>query len=70
MIIGISMIIEISMDQEICLTIGQVFTQFIWLEEKISKRIHVVRVEMNEKTAYIQARSFMARTLDQNGKKC
>ena len=26
--------------------------------------------EINEKTADIQARSFMARTLDQNGKKC
>ena len=26
--------------------------------------------EINEKTVNIQARSFMARTLDQNGKKC
>ena len=25
---------------------------------------------MNEKTAYIQARSFMARTLEDNGKEC
>ena len=26
--------------------------------------------EINEKTAYIQARSFMARTLKENGKEC
>ena len=31
-------------------------------------RIYVVRVEINEKTADIQARSFMARTLEVNGK--
>ena len=37
---------------------------------KTSKRIFVVRVEINEKTAYIQARSFMARTLEENGKEC
>ena len=35
---------------------------------KSSWRIYVVRGEINEKTAYIQARSFMARTLGQNGK--
>ena len=35
-----------------------------------SKRIFVVRGEINEKTAYIQARSFMARTLGENGKEC
>ena len=37
---------------------------------KTSKRIYVVREEINEKTADIQARSFMARTLEENGKEC
>ena len=44
------------------------FTQFTLLEEKPPRRIYVVRGEINEKTAYIQARSFMARTLEDNGK--
>ena len=44
------------------------FTQFTVLEEKSSRRIYVVRVEINEKTAYIQARSSMARILEDNGK--
>ena len=35
---------------------------------KISWRIHVVRGEINKKTAYIQARSSMARALEVNGK--
>ena len=30
----------------------------------------MVRGEINEKTAGIQARSFMARTLEDNGKEC
>ena len=30
----------------------------------------MVREEIDEKTSDIQARSFMARTLDQNGKEC
>ena len=44
------------------------FTQFTLLEEKSSRRIYVVRGEIDEKTAYIQARSSMARTLEINGK--
>ena len=35
---------------------------------KTSRRIYVVREEINEKTADIQARSSMARTLEVNGK--
>ena len=35
------------------------FTQFTLLEEKTSKRIYVVRGETNEKTANIQARSWL-----------
>ena len=46
------------------------FTQFTLLEEKTSKRIYVVWGEINEKTADIQTRSFMARTLGENGKEC
>ena len=44
------------------------FTQFTLLEEKPSRRIYVVREEIDEKTAYIQARSPMARALEINGK--
>ena len=45
------------------------FTQFTLLG-KTSRRIYVVRGEIDEETAYIQARSFMARTLGENGKEC
>ena len=44
------------------------FTRFTLLEEKTSRRIYVVRSEINEKTADIQARSSMARALEINGK--
>ena len=44
------------------------FTQFTLLEEKSSRRIYAVRGEIDEKTAYIQARSSMARALEVNGK--
>ena len=37
---------------------------------KTSKRIYVVRGEIDEKTAHIHARSSMARTLGENGKEC
>ena len=45
------------------------FTEFTLLEET-SRRIYVVRVKINKKTAYIQARSSMARNLEVNGKAC
>ena len=44
------------------------FPQFTLLEEKTSRRIYVVRGEINEKAAYIQARSSMARDLEINAK--
>ena len=44
------------------------FTQFTLIGRKTSRRIYVVRGEINKKTAYIQARSSMARTLEDNGK--
>ena len=56
------MIIEILMGQETCLIHGQ-FHSIYPIGRKTSKRIYVVRGEINEKTADIQARSFMARTL-------
>ena len=45
------------------------FTQFILLEEKPSDG-YVVRWEINKKTAYNQARSSMARALEDNEKEC
>ena len=54
--------------------------RFVWLLDrfhsgcsigrKTSWRIHVVRCEINKKTGYIQARLFMARTLDEIEKTC
>ena len=44
------------------------FTQFTLLDEKSSWRIYMVRGEINEKAAYIQARSSMARVMEVNGK--
>ena len=58
-----SMIIGISMDQETCLIHGQVSLSLLYWK-KTSKRIYVVQGEINEKTADIQATSFMARSLD------
>ena len=46
------------------------FTQFTLLDEKASGRIYVVRGEINEKAAYIQARSSMARVTEVSGKAC
>ena len=46
------------------------FIQFTLLDEKTSRRIYVVQGETDKKAANIQARSFMARTLDEIGKKC
>ena len=45
------------------------FTQFTLLEENLQKDF-VVRGEINEKTPDIQARSFMARNLENNGEEC
>ena len=60
--------IGISLGHDICLILGQVSLDF--LEEKPSKRIYVVRVENNEKTAHTQARSFMTRNLENNWREC
>ena len=61
------MIIGISMGLETCLILGQVSHNLLcW--KKTSRWIYVVRGEIDEKTAYIQARSSMARALEVNGK--
>ena len=44
------------------------FTQFTLLEEKPPEGFMWSGEEINKKTAYIQARSSMARTLEVNGK--
>ena len=59
-------IIGISLGLETCLILVQVSHNFIG--RKSSRRIYVVRGEIDEKTAYIQARSPMARALEVNGK--
>ena len=63
------MIIGISMGQQICLIIGQVSLSLLYWK-KTSRRIYLVREEIDEKTADIQAKLFMARTMDENGKDC
>ena len=45
------------------------FTQFTLLDEK-APWIYLVRVEIDEKTDYIQARSSMASVMEVNGKEC
>ena len=59
-----SMMTGISIDQEICLIVGQVPLSLILLEEKLPDGC-IVREE-TDKTAV----NMQARTLDQNGKKC
>ena len=61
------MIIGISMGQEICLIIGQVsLNLFLW-KKNLPTDICGPGGDQRE-TAYIQARSFLARTLEINGK--
>ena len=52
---------------ETCLILGQVSHNLLYWK-KTSWRIYVVRREIDEKTAYIQARSSMARNVEVNGK--
>ena len=57
----------ISMDQEVCLILGQVSLNLLYWMRNL-QTIYVVRVEIYEKAANIQARLFVARTLGENGK--
>ena len=63
------MIIGISMGQEICLIIGQVSHNFLYWKKNLPTDI-CVWGDINEKTAYIQPRSSLARALEVNGKEC
>ena len=57
------------MDQELCLILGQVSLSSLFWDEKPSDR--KMRSGRIDKTASdIQARSFMARTLERKGKEC
>ena len=60
------MIIGISMDLETCQILGQVSHNLLYWKKNLPTDI--CGVEINKKTAYIQARSPMARTLEINGK--
>ena len=46
------------------------FHSIYFIRRETSERIYVVRGKIDEKAADIQARSFMARTLGENGKEC
>ena len=46
------------------------FHSIYFIGRKTSRRIYVVRVKIDEKTADIQARSSMARKQENNGKEC
>ena len=61
-----SMIIGISMILETCQILGQVSHNLLYWKKNLPT--DVVRVEINKKTAYIQARSSIARALEINGK--
>ena len=61
--------VGISMGQEICPTCGQDSLNLLFWKKNLQTDI-CGPGESNEKTADIQARSFMARALDQNGKEC
>ena len=63
------MIIGKSMGQETCRILGQVSLNL--LSCKINLQTDICGPgEINEKTADIQARSFMARAMEVNGKAC
>ena len=61
------MIIGISMGLETCLILGQVSHNLLYWKKKLPTDI-CGPGEIDEKTAYIQARSSMARALEINGK--
>ena len=63
------MIIGILMALETCLIFWQVSHNLLYWKKNLPNG-HVVQGEINEKTADIQSRSFMARTLGENGKEC
>ena len=65
-----SMIIGISMGLETCQILEQVSHNFLYWKKNLPTDICGPGRRLHEKTAYIQARSSMARTLEVNGKAC
>ena len=61
------MIIGISMGHETCRILGQVSHNLLYSMKNLLTD-NMVRGEINEKAAYIQARSSMARAMEVNGK--
>ena len=64
------MIIGTLMALETCLILGQVSHKFTLLEEKAPDGYMWSGERLFRKTAYIQARSSMARVMEVNGKAC
>ena len=54
---------------ETCLIVGQVSHNLLYSMKKLLTDIHGPG-EIDEKTAYIRARSSMARVMEVNGKEC
>ena len=63
-----SMIIGISMGLETCLILGQVSHNLLYWKKNLLTDTCGPGGEIDEKTAYIQARSFVARVMEVNGK--
>ena len=63
------MIIGTLMALETCLILGQVSHNLLYSTKKLLTDI-CGPVEINEKAAYIQARSSMARAMEVNGEEC
>ena len=57
------------MGQEICRILGQVSLNLLYWKKNLLTDICGPE-EIVKKTVYIQARSFMAKTLGENGKEC
>ena len=64
------MIIGTLMALETCLILGQVSHNFLYWKKKLPTDVLWSGAKINEKTAYIQARSSMARGMEVNGKAC
>ena len=62
------MITGISMGLETCLILGQVSHNLLYWKKNLQTDFRGRGEKIDEKTADIQARSFMARTLENNGK--
>ena len=64
------MIVGISMGLETCQILGQVSHNLLYWKKNLLMDVCGPGGEMNEKAAYSQARSSMARVMEINGKAC